>query len=121
LCVAFYNSINYKQYFKGPVTSERNSPRSNVKEDMLTKLQVCIGKNLFMGDAFDQSKSAIELQLRNTVLIWVILTQSLFRNYSFLVRAWSFQQKFSDLINFQKKSENFKPTIFVRKVRKISC
>jgi hypothetical protein len=35
-------------------------------------------------------------------------------------RAWSYQQKFSDLRNFQKKSENFKRTIFVRKVRKIS-
>jgi hypothetical protein len=33
--------------------------------------------------------------------------------------AQSYQQKISDLRNFQKKSENFKPTIFVRKVRKI--
>jgi hypothetical protein len=31
----------------------------------------------------------------------------------------AYQQKFSDLKNFQKKSENFKPTIFVRKVLKI--
>jgi hypothetical protein len=34
-------------------------------------------------------------------------------------RAQSNQQKFSDLRNFLKKSENFKPAIFVRKVRKI--
>jgi hypothetical protein len=34
-------------------------------------------------------------------------------------RAWSYQQKFSDLRNFQKTSENFKPSIFVRNVRKI--
>jgi hypothetical protein len=32
--------------------------------------------------------------------------------------AWSYQQKFSDLRNFQKKSENFHPAIFARKVRK---
>jgi hypothetical protein len=34
--------------------------------------------------------------------------------------AWSYQQKFSDLRNFQKKSENLKTTIFVKKVRKLS-
>jgi hypothetical protein len=34
-------------------------------------------------------------------------------------RAWSYQKKFSGLRNFQKKSSNFKPTIFVLKVRKI--
>jgi hypothetical protein len=33
-------------------------------------------------------------------------------------RAWSYQQKFSDLSNFQKKSENFKPTIFCQKGQK---
>jgi hypothetical protein len=33
-------------------------------------------------------------------------------------RAWSYQQNFSDLRNFQKKSENFIPTILVRKVKK---
>jgi hypothetical protein len=32
---------------------------------------------------------------------------------------WSYQPKLSDLRNFQKKSENFKPTIFVRNVRQI--
>jgi hypothetical protein len=32
--------------------------------------------------------------------------------------AWSYQQILSDLRNFQTKSENFKPIIFVRKVRK---
>jgi hypothetical protein len=36
-----------------------------------------------------------------------------------LTRAWFYQQKFSDLRNFQKNLENFKRTIFVRKVRKI--
>jgi hypothetical protein len=36
-----------------------------------------------------------------------------------LTWAWSYQQKFSDLRNFQTNSENFKPTFFVRKVRKI--
>jgi hypothetical protein len=35
------------------------------------------------------------------------------------IRAWSYQQKFSDLRNFQNKSENVQPTIFVRKVGKI--
>jgi hypothetical protein len=30
--------------------------------------------------------------------------------------AWSYQQKFSDLRNFQKNSENFKAAIFVIKV-----
>jgi hypothetical protein len=30
-------------------------------------------------------------------------------------RAWSYQQYLSYLRNFQKKSENFKPTIFARK------
>jgi hypothetical protein len=34
-------------------------------------------------------------------------------------RAWSYQQKISDLRNFLKKPENFKLTIFFRKVRKI--
>jgi ABC-type Fe3+-hydroxamate transport system substrate-binding protein len=34
--------------------------------------------------------------------------------------AQSYQQKFYDVRNFQKKSENFKPTIFVGKVRKIT-
>jgi hypothetical protein len=34
-------------------------------------------------------------------------------------RAWSYQQKFSDLRNVQKKSEKFKPIIFVRKVKTI--
>jgi hypothetical protein len=38
------------------------------------------------------------------------------RDDTIKARAWSYQQKFSDLRNFQKKSENFKPTIFVRKV-----
>jgi hypothetical protein len=33
--------------------------------------------------------------------------------------AWSYQQKLSDLRNFQKKSEIFKPAVFARKVRKI--
>ena len=33
-------------------------------------------------------------------------------------RAQSYQQKFSDLRNLEKKSENFKPTIFVKKFRK---
>jgi hypothetical protein len=37
----------------------------------------------------------------------------------FLNRAQSYQQTFSDLRNFLKKSENFKPKFFVRKVRKI--
>jgi hypothetical protein len=40
----------------------------------------------------------------------------IYRIYSW---ALSYLQKFSDLRNFQKKSENFKPNIFVRKVRKI--
>jgi Sec7-like guanine-nucleotide exchange factor len=35
------------------------------------------------------------------------------------VRAWSYQQKSSNLNNFQKISENNIPTILVRKVRKI--
>jgi hypothetical protein len=35
-------------------------------------------------------------------------------------RAWSYQQIFSDLRNFQKKPENFKTTIFVGKARKLS-
>jgi hypothetical protein len=34
-------------------------------------------------------------------------------------KAWSYQQKLSDLRNFQKKSEIFKPAVFARKVRKI--
>jgi hypothetical protein len=33
--------------------------------------------------------------------------------------AQSYQQKFSDLINFHENPENFKPTILVGKVRKI--
>jgi hypothetical protein len=37
------------------------------------------------------------------------------------VPTWgqSYQQNVSDQRNFQKKSENFKPTMFVREVRKI--
>jgi hypothetical protein len=33
--------------------------------------------------------------------------------------AWSYQQKFSDLRNFQKNLENFKASVFVTEVRKI--
>jgi hypothetical protein len=32
--------------------------------------------------------------------------------------AWSYQQKFSDLRGYQKKSENFKPAIFCQKGQK---
>jgi hypothetical protein len=38
---------------------------------------------------------------------------------SFKTWAWPYQRKFSDLRNFQKWSENFKPTIFIRKVGKM--
>jgi hypothetical protein len=38
--------------------------------------------------------------------------------FQILAWAWSYQQKFSDLRNFQKKSENFKPTIFCQNVLK---
>jgi hypothetical protein len=41
------------------------------------------------------------------------------REHFHLFRAQSYQQKLSDLRNFQKMSENYKPTIFVRKVRQI--
>jgi hypothetical protein len=39
--------------------------------------------------------------------------------YREFIWAWSYKQKFSDLRIFKKKSENFEPNIFVRKVRKI--
>jgi hypothetical protein len=38
---------------------------------------------------------------------------------AFLVKKTYIQNWHKSIRNFQKKSENFKPTIFVRKVRKI--
>jgi hypothetical protein len=35
-----------------------------------------------------------------------------------ITRAWFYQQKFSDLRNLHKKSENFKPTIFCQRGQK---
>jgi hypothetical protein len=43
-----------------------------------------------------------------------------FETRTLLPWAWSYQQKFSDLRNFLKNSENFEPADFVRKVRKLS-
>jgi nucleoid-associated protein YejK len=44
--------------------------------------------------------------------------RNFFKNEEIDFWAQSYQQKFSDLRNSLKKSENFKPTIFGRKVRK---
>jgi hypothetical protein len=57
---------------------------------------------------------------------WITLQQELCIPYQladttsqYWTRAWSYLCKFSDLRNFQKKSGNFKTTIFVRKIGKI--
>ena len=47
---------------------------------------------------------------------WALWMRHQFKNLTLVIRAQSYQQKFSELKHFHK---NFKPTIFVRKVKKI--
>jgi hypothetical protein len=59
------------------------------------------------------------IMLRNLEQVWQCNEKRKLIRVIKWSRAQSHQQKFSDLRNFMKMSENFKPTAFVRKVRKL--